>query len=144
MRSRLPSGSVSSISRAHGSVCTVTPNFVASSNSLTGAGSDAFSSIEALKLSGGLGDNVLDAARFISGPVTLDGGAGDDRLIGGLNSDVLIGGVGDDALNGNRGDDTLLGGEGDDALDGGPGTDVGDGGPGNDTFKGIEVRPGLE
>ena len=54
---------------------------------------------------------------------TVNGGAGNDRLIGGKGNDRLIGGAGDDRLNGRRGDDVLNGGSGDDNLNGGRGDD---------------------
>ena len=118
-------------------------NFVASNNTLSGAGLDTFSSIEALKLTGGAGDNSFNTEPF-KGKVTLDGAAGNDKMISGQGADVLIGGTGIDSLNGGQGDDTLLAGEGDDTLNGGPGTDFGDGGPGVDTGKSIEDRSNIE
>lgn len=79
-----------------------------------------------------IGDNVEGAI-----DVTLDGGAGDDRLIagsghtstdtilnGGAGDDFLQGGSGDDHLNGGAGEDTFVGGIGDDAIDGGDGFDT--------------------
>ncbi|MEY2521629.1 MAG: hypothetical protein QOJ66_194, partial [Ilumatobacteraceae bacterium] len=118
-------------------------DFVASTNTLTGVGLDAFSSIEALKLTGGVGDNHFNTEPF-KGQVTLDGGAGNDLLIAGANDDVLIGGLGNDSLVANQGNDTLLAGAGDDTLNGGPGTDFGDGGPGVDTGKSIENALNIE
>ena len=118
-------------------------NFVASTSSLTGAGVDSFSSIEALKLTGGPGDNTFNTEPF-KGPVTLDGGAGNDSLTGGASDDVLIGGAGNDSLMGNQGNDRLLGGDGNDTLNGGPGTDFGDGGPGTDTGKNLETQVNIE
>ena len=44
--------------------------------------------------------------------ITLDGGAGDDRLTGGSNADILMGGAGNDTLIGGGGGDRLYGGEG--------------------------------
>jgi len=61
--------------------------------------------IEAVELTGGDGDNVLNASAF-AGLVKLDGGAGNDTLIGGSGQDRLIGGPGIDVLTGGRGDDT--------------------------------------
>lgn len=71
--------------------------------------------IEVARLTGGPGDNTLNASTFNVGSVTLDGGAGNDTLRGGSGSDVLIGG---------DGDDTLAGGAGDDEYTGGPGTNA--------------------
>ena len=112
-------------------------NFVASTSTLSGAGVDSFSSIEALNLTGGPGDNTFNTEPF-KGSVILDGGGGNDSLTGGAIDDVLIGGAGNDSLMGDQGKDTLLGGDGNDTLNGGPGTDFGDGGPGTDTGKNLE------
>ena len=116
---------------------------MASNSTLSAAGLDSLSSIEALKLTGGVSDNSFNTEPF-KGKVTLDGGAGNDKMISGPNADVLIGGDGIDSLNAGQGDDTLLAGEGDDTLNGGPGTDFGDGGPGTDTGKGIERSVNIE
>jgi Ca2+-binding RTX toxin-like protein len=121
----------------------VDADFVASNSTLTEAGIDAFSSIEALKLTGGVGNNHFNTEPF-KGKVTIDGGAGNDQLTAGAGADLLVGGLGNDSLNGGQGDDTLLANEGDDTLNGGPGTDFGDGGPGIDTGKGIETALNIE
>jgi Ca2+-binding RTX toxin-like protein len=52
---------------------------------------------ESATLAGGAGNNRLDAGGF-PGPVTLDGGAGNDILIGGRVNDVLRGGAGFDTV----------------------------------------------
>jgi Ca2+-binding RTX toxin-like protein len=75
---------------------------------------DALTGVEAARLTGGAGDNVLDASAF-KGSVFLGGGAGNDVLIGGPKADLL---------RGEDGDDTLTGGFGNDVIDGGIGTDV--------------------
>lgn len=86
---------------------------------LAGFGTLTLSAIESAKLTGGDSANRLNASAFTLGPVTLEGGAGDDVLIGGSGSDslfggggrdLLIGGIGADSLNGNAGDDLLIGG----------------------------------
>ena len=59
-------------------------------------------------VSGGDGDDRLDAGRYLLGGVTLDGGAGDDVLTGGDGPDRLAGGPGNDHLHGNGGEDTYL------------------------------------
>ena len=70
---------------------------------------------------------------------------GDDRISGGRGPDLLFGGPGNDRLQGNRGDDHVDGGLGDDVLFGGPvngrpsnydGYDVLLGGPGDDRLAG--------
>jgi hypothetical protein len=69
-------------------------------------------------------------------PVTLRGGAGDDRLVGGAGNDKLIGGAGNDVLVGRAGNDWLYGGPGDDRLAGGSGDDVLHGGSGQNVMLG--------
>ncbi|MDF2234809.1 hypothetical protein P2H44_19790 [Albimonas sp. CAU 1670] len=49
---------------------------------LTGVGTDELHSIERAHLTGGLGDNTLDASAFTGAMVILEGGWGDDRLVG--------------------------------------------------------------
>lgn len=58
-------------------------------------GNDALQSIELARLTGGVGDNVLDASGF-SGSVTLLGGDGNDTLVDASGNDSLVGGNGDD------------------------------------------------
>ena len=72
-------------------------------------------SIEAARLTGGEGDNILDASGF-SGVTQLTGGNGDDTLRGGSGPDLIRGGMGNDTLTGNRGNDVLEGGDGFDTL----------------------------
>jgi Ca2+-binding RTX toxin-like protein len=78
--------------------------------------------IKRATLTGGVGDNVIDATAF-TGTATLNGGAGNDVLLGGTGNDVLNGGEGDDWLSGNLGNDQLLGLAGSDVLIGGGGSD---------------------
>lgn len=96
-------------------------NFRLTNVALTGLGTDTLqsSSIERARLSGGAGNNRLDASAFTLGPVTLDGGEGNDVLLGGSRNDSLIGGVGRDLIVGGSGADTVTGGTGDDILIGG-------------------------
>ena len=119
-------------------------NFTATSTGLSGLGTDVLKSIEGLYLVGGAHDNVFDATKFKLGPVTMDGGDGDDVLLGSPYADKLLGSLGDDRLTGNQGNDSLYAGFGDDYLDGSNGTDFGDGGPGFDIGKSIEIRVNLE
>jgi Ca2+-binding RTX toxin-like protein len=75
----------------------------------------------------GLGGNdVLRVDFRLDLPSTLDGGAGDDKLIGGASSDLLIGGEGVDRFFGNGGDDSMDGGLGADQLFGAAGRDTAD------------------
>lgn len=126
-------------------------DFTLTDSTLTGEGNDILINIEWAELTGGAGNNRIDASGF-SGPTTLEGGDGDDVLIGGSNNDRIFDtGSGDDWLEGNggsdiliagRGRDTVLGGAGDDfvlgnggsgdLLSGGPGADVINGGAGID------------
>lgn len=84
-------------------------NFVLTNTSLAvGSDVDTFiGTIEFASLTGGDGNNTLDASAF-AGLVLLDGAGGNDTLIGTAQLDVLIGGAGDDALEGREGNDTYL------------------------------------
>jgi len=79
--------------------------------------------IEEAELTGGPGNNRLDATRF-TGVTWLRGGDGNDTLLGGSSSDILLGGYGDDLLDGGRGRDILIGSLGSDVLLGGLGSDL--------------------
>jgi Ca2+-binding RTX toxin-like protein len=74
-------------------------------------------------LSGGTGDDRLDA-HGTPGRASLAGGDGGDRLLGGPGRDSLRGGGGADDLLGRGGPDRLDGGPDDDTLLGGSGTDT--------------------
>lgn len=60
-----------------------------------GLGTDSLKNFELAQLTGGAGNNRLDASGF-AGPVTLIGGAGDDELRDGPGDDSLDGGAGND------------------------------------------------
>ena len=106
-------------------------NFVLTNTSLTrtmaGPVTSVFtlSGVESATLTGGAGNNVINAGAFTLGGVTLNGLAGNDTLVGGSKADTLNGGDDDDILKGGAGDDALDGGAGTDTLDGGAGTDTG-------------------
>ncbi len=102
---------------------------------LTGIGTDTITGIVLAVLTGGAGDNEIDASGF-SGNVTLIGSAGDDTLVGGSGKDSIVGGAGDDDLSGGADNDTLNGGAGADTGDGGDGDDVLFGGSGRDSLFG--------
>ncbi len=70
-----------------------------------GGEADALNGIQALDLTGGIGDNEFDLSGF-SGSSILRGEGGNDSLIGGSGPDILIGGEGNDALKGSGGNDT--------------------------------------
>lgn len=90
-------------------------NWTLTNSALTGNGTDTLSNLEQAQLTGGNGNNNLDAGAF-SGNVTLDGGNGNDTLTGGSGNDSLLGGNNDDILTGNSGADTLAGGNHNDRL----------------------------
>lgn len=69
------------------------------------------------------------------GPLTLDGGDGNDTISGKAFNDLLRGNAGDDQLTGRAGDDTLQGGDGNDVLQGDAGSDILEGGNGDDTYR---------
>jgi Ca2+-binding RTX toxin-like protein len=64
-------------------------NFTLTNTSLIGNGTDALSGIEQVNLTGGIGNNTLNATLF-TGNATLNGGAGNDTLKGGSGSDTYI------------------------------------------------------
>ena len=99
-----------------------------------GLGTDALFTIEKASLTGGAGDNTINASAFTRGAVTLIGGAGNDTLIGGSKNDSITGNGGNDTIVGNGGDDTLFGGAGIDDLQGGAGDDTLDGGAATDVL----------
>ena len=67
-----------------------------------------FTGIERATLTGGANANTIDASAFTLGPVTLDGGEGDDLLKGGAGDDLLTGGFGLDNLQGGGGLNTAV------------------------------------
>ena len=95
-------------------------------------------------LFGEAGDDALNADPFALGPqgATLDGGAGNDRLIGGQGNDLMLGGIDNDIMFGGDGNDIAVGDLGADTINGGGGDDIirGDGSPfpagGNDILRG--------
>jgi Ca2+-binding RTX toxin-like protein len=98
-------------------------NMTLTNSSLTSnsaGNNDILSSIEQASLTGGSGNNTLNASAF-TGSVTLSGGAGADTLTGGTGNDSLGGGDGADYLDGGNGSDSLTGGAGDDAYSVGSG-----------------------
>jgi Ca2+-binding RTX toxin-like protein len=78
-------------------------------------------------VTGGSGNDTIDASAASLVQHT---------LVGGLGNDVLIGSDLDDHLYGGAGNDTLQGGSGNDILEGGDGNDILQGGAGDDTIKG--------
>lgn len=74
---------------------------------LNGGDNDTLLSIETATLTGGAGNNLLNAGSF-SGSVTLYGLDGNDLLIGGSAADFLTGGADDDTLIGGGDNDTYF------------------------------------
>ncbi|UIK04593.1 DUF5801 repeats-in-toxin domain-containing protein [Neorhizobium galegae] len=70
------------------------------------------------------------------GPITLEGGNGNDTLGGSNSADIINGGDGNDLISGLGGNDTLTGGNGDDEIWGGAGADTIDGGDNTDKITG--------
>ena len=99
---------------------------------LLGNGTDNIR-VDRATITGGAGDNIIDATAF-NGPVVLIGGAGNDELIGSAFADTLRGDTGDDTLSGLASIDILRGEAGNDSLIGGTGNDNLQGGTGNDEF----------
>ncbi len=81
--------------------------------------------LDSVSIDGGAGNDRLKVKGFTADvPVTLSGGDGNDRLTGGKGNDVLNDGAGNDVLNGGGGDDGLTNSEGRDRLRGGAGNDL--------------------
>ena len=83
-------------------------NFALTNTQLTGNGTDTLSNIEQADLTGGIGDNLLDASAFSLGDVILNGAIGNDTLKGGTGDDILTGGLGNDSFDGGAGIDTVV------------------------------------
>ncbi|MUG95780.1 hypothetical protein F7734_26855 [Scytonema sp. UIC 10036] len=99
-------------------------NFTLTNTQLTGLGTDTLSNIERITLTGGVGNNTINASAFSLGSLYLYGGAGNDTINGGIGNDYLYGQDGNDIINGGTGNDAMSGGLGDDTIDGGDGFDV--------------------
>ena len=70
---------------------------------------DSLTDIQRVQLTGGAGNNLMDASAF-TGQVYLYGLGGSDQLYGGSGDDYLYAGDGEDTLRGNGGNDMLVGG----------------------------------
>jgi Ca2+-binding RTX toxin-like protein len=69
------------------------------------------------------------------GPLTIDGGDGNDEIVGSTDPDKLSGGPGNDVINAQAENDLVEGGSGNDSLTGSEGNDTLVGGPGADSFS---------
>ena len=89
------------------------------------------STFHAINVQAGGGDDTVDGSNGIAGfgPLTINGGPGNDTLRGGDGDDTLLGGAGNDTIDGNRGNDVAIGGAGNDTF-------VWDPGDGSDTIEG--------
>jgi Ca2+-binding RTX toxin-like protein len=91
-----------------------------------------------LAVEGNGGDDSLSATALTAQALglTIDGGAGDDRIAGGAGGDVLEGSDGNDTIDGNGGSDAVFLGAGDDTFvwDPGDGSDLVEGDDGADTM----------
>ena len=125
---------------------TLVSGLMAGEGTLTGSltGTDTLIEIEQAQLTGGDGANTINTSGF-TGPVTLDGGAGNDILTGGdggatitggAGLDTITGGTGNDDLRGGDDNDSILGGDGRDTLFGDAGNDILNGGAADDTLNG--------
>ena len=105
---------------------------------------------ENLVLNANGGDDTFAATGNLAALIklTVDGGAGDDRLLGGNGNDFLLGGDGNDFVDGNQGNDVGLLGAGDDTFqwDPGDGSDVVEGQDGTDAmaFNGSNANERME
>ena len=92
----------------------------------------------------GLGGNdEIAILRGVYKPITIDAGAGDDRVHGGSGRERIFGGIGRDLLNGGGGGDLLEGGADDDVIVGGAGEDRMIGNAGNDRFDAVDYNADL-
>ena len=110
-------------------------DFTLTTDRLSGLGNDELESIESAHLTGGSGDNLIDATNFRF-RVSLFGGMGNDTLIGGTGNDLISGGGGSDWVEGGAGSDRLFGDGGSgDTIRGGTGRDTLSGGAGFDVLS---------
>ena len=91
-------------------------DIVLTDEEVVGEGIDSISNIEVAHLSGGNGNNLIEAKDAVEVDVVIKGGDGDDTLRGGAGEDRLIGENGDDRLSGQLGNDIIHGGQGRDLL----------------------------
>ena len=93
---------------------------------------------DSLLINGLGGRDTINAAALSAAAIklTIDGGAGNDRILGGKGDDLLLGGEGNDFIDGNQGNDVAFLGAGDDVFqwDSGDGSDVVEGQAGTDTM----------
>lgn len=96
---------------------------------------DAVTKVTILGLGGADTISVFDTSEGTVGPVTIDGGGGNDKILGGDGNDFLYGAGGNDLVQGGNGDDYVNGGLGNDRLTGGRGADNLVGGAGRNVYN---------
>jgi Ca2+-binding RTX toxin-like protein len=105
---------------------------------------------ENLVLNANGGDDTVTAGNGLAPLIhlTVDGGAGNDRITGGDGDDRLFGGDGNDVINGGRGNDEAFLGAGDDTFvwNPGDGSDTVEGEDGHDTmlFNGANIDEQID
>ncbi len=138
----------------------LTANLVNSGKSIDASADDghamtvALSSVKAISITGGSGNDYIFVDQGITVPVTINGGNGNDDVRGGGGSNTITegngnvwvsgrgssnkitAGNGNDTLLGAAGNDTLIAGSGNDSLDGADGNDVLTAGNGTDSLTG--------
>ena len=106
---------------------------------VTIAGAEAANDI--LVVSGGAGNDIINASALNPGQInlTINGGAGDDRIIGSQGDDTVFGGQGNDTALLGAGNDTFVWNPGD-------GSDTVDGQAGSDTlvFNGANINEKID
>ena len=101
-----------------------------------GAGSAVTVNLVTGVVTGGLGNDTLNAVENVIGSNfndTITGNDNNNALLGQNGNDTIVGNGGDDTLNGGAGNDNLQGGAGNDSLIGAAGNDTLNGGSGIDT-----------
>jgi Ca2+-binding RTX toxin-like protein len=112
--------------------------------------SNAEGANDSLVINAGAGNDVITATMLPANVIklTLDGGAGDDRIFGSQGADVILGGDDNDFIDGNRGNDTAFLGAGNDVFqwDPGDGSDIVEGEDGSDTllFFGANIDENID
>jgi Ca2+-binding RTX toxin-like protein len=105
---------------------------------------------EQLVVNGNGGDDSVTASGNLAPLIalTVDGGAGNDRISGGNGNDTLLGGDGNDSIDGNQGNDIAFLGAGDDTFqwDAGDGSDTLKGQAGQDAlvFNGADIAEKID
>lgn len=123
--------------RVHGST-TLATNLL-----IWNTGRNTMSGVESAELIGSGSADHIDIGGWVSGSVTVRGGAGNDTVLGSAVRDIVDGESGNDSILGAAGFDVLLGGAGHDYLRGDDGEDYLEGGSGQDTLLGAAGKDTL-